>query len=117
MMNGVGIMDETHLKALNQTLVSFENIHHKYGKITSVEDISFQIQHGEIVSLLGPSGCGKTTMLRLAAGFETPSAGHITKNSIQISSPDEMLLPEHRNMGLVFQSYALFPHMTVEQNV
>ena len=117
MMNGVGIMDETHLKALNQTLVSFENIHHKYGKITSVEDISFQIQHGEIVSLLGPSGCGKTTMLRLAAGFETPSAGHITKNSIQISSPDDMLLPEHRNMGLVFQSYALFPHMTVEQNV
>ena len=117
MMNGVGIMDETHLKALNQTLVSFENIHHKYGNITSVEDISFQIQHGEIVSLLGPSGCGKTTMLRLAAGFETPSAGHITKNSIQISSPDDMLLPEHRNMGLVFQSYALFPHMTVEQNV
>ena len=53
MMNGVGIMDETHLKALNQTLVSFENIHHKYGKITSVEDISFQIQHGEIVQPAG----------------------------------------------------------------
>ena len=59
MMNGVGIMDETHLKALNQTLVSFENIHHKYGKITSVEDISFQIQHGEIVSLLGLADVAK----------------------------------------------------------
>jgi len=116
-MNGAGMMDEFPPMVRNQTLISFEKIYHHYGRISSVEDVSFQIQNGEIVSLLGPSGCGKTTMLRLAAGFETPSSGMITKNNIQISSPDNIVLPEHRNMGIVFQSYALFPHMTVEQNV
>ncbi len=116
-MNEAGMTNNTPSMAHSQPLISFDNIYHQYGRVKSVEDISFQIQNGEIVSLLGPSGCGKTTMLRLAAGFETPSSGIIKKHDVQISTPDTITLPEHRNMGIVFQSYALFPHMTVEKNV
>ena len=98
-------------------MICFERISHKYGTSPSVSDISFQIDEGQVVTLLGPSGCGKTTLLRLAAGFETPMSGQITQDGNLLSSPDHVLAPEHRQMGLVFQSYALFPHMTIGQNI
>lgn len=97
--------------------IQFENISHHYGKTASVTDISFEVGEGEVVSLLGPSGCGKTTLLRLAAGFEIPDQGKILQENRLLSSPDGVLPPEQRQMGLVFQSYALFPHMTILKNV
>jgi ABC-type Fe3+/spermidine/putrescine transport system ATPase subunit len=85
----------------------------RFGEVTAVDDISFEVSKGHIISLLGPSGCGKTTTLRLLAGFETPDAG-----TVLISGQDMRgKRPYERNVGLLFQDYALFPHMTVAQNV
>ena len=72
---------------------------------------------GEFVSLLGPSGCGKTTMLRMIAGFVPPTRGTIALNGKIISSPQDVLPPEQRGMSMIFQSYAIWPNMTVFQNV
>jgi iron(III) transport system ATP-binding protein len=89
----------------------------RYGPLAVVDDVSLTIEHGRLVCLLGPSGCGKTTTLRLIAGFVEPSAGEIRVGEQVISSPSRTLPPERRNMSMIFQSYALWPHMTVAQNV
>ncbi|MCW3475838.1 ABC transporter ATP-binding protein [Limobrevibacterium gyesilva] len=85
----------------------------------AVDDVSFTVQAGEIVVLLGPSGCGKTTTLRCVAGLEHPTAGAIRIGGEVISAPEQGVLvpPRRRNIGMVFQSYAVWPHMTVRQNV
>jgi iron(III) transport system ATP-binding protein len=88
-----------------------------YGELAVVDDISLTIDHGRLVCLLGPSGCGKTTTLRLIAGFVEPTAGEIRVGDQVISSPTRTVPPERRNMSMIFQSYALWPHMTVAQNV
>ena len=98
-------------------MITFENVSHAYGRQRSVSDISFQIEGGQVVTLLGPSGCGKTTLLRLAAGFETPISGQVAQDGNILSSPTILVAPERRQMGLVFQSYALFPHMTIGENI
>ena len=98
-------------------MMSFQKISHRYGKEQVIFDVSFSIQPNEVVSLLGPSGCGKTTLLRLAAGLEKPDSGLIKFGEEVISSPEFVLSPEERGVGLVFQSYALFPHLTVTQNI
>ncbi|MGQ9611029.1 MAG: ABC transporter ATP-binding protein [bacterium] len=85
----------------------------KFGDVVAVNGINLIIQDGEFFSLLGPSGCGKTTILRLIAGFYTPTFGKILFNGKDVSS----LPPNKRNTGMVFQNYALFPHMTVFENV
>ena len=82
-----------------------------------IKDLSFQVQQGEIVSLLGPSGCGKTTVLRLIAGLEKPWSGCISLADEVISSKELILEPHKREIGFLFQDYALFPHLTVAQNV
>jgi len=97
--------------------MQFENISHSYGQLTSVHDVSFSLKEGEVISLLGPSGCGKSTLLRLAAGLEVPQKGAIIKNNVTISSPAGALSPDKRDIGLVFQNYALFPHLSVTENV
>ena len=79
--------------------------------------MSLRVEHGLLVCLLGPSGCGKTTTLRLIAGFVEPSAGEIAVGGRVVSSPARTLPPERRNMSMIFQSYALWPHMTVAENV
>src|SRR5215217_5478806 len=89
----------------------------RYGTVPVVDDVSLRIEHGLLVCLLGPSGCGKTTTLRLIAGFVEPSAGEIQVGERVISSPSRTLPPEQRNMSMIFQSYALWPHMTVAENV
>ena len=89
----------------------------RYGTIAVVEDVSLHIEHGHLVCLLGPSGCGKTTTLRLIAGFVEPSEGEIRVGERLISSPSRTLPPEQRNMSMIFQSYALWPHMTVAENI
>ena len=88
-----------------------------YGNLAVVDDVSLRIEHGLLVCLLGPSGCGKTTTLRLIAGFVEPSAGEIAVGERVVSSTARTLPPEQRNMSMIFQSYALWPHMTVAQNV
>jgi iron(III) transport system ATP-binding protein len=97
--------------------VELRGLTKRYGEAAVVDDISLTIDHGRLVCLLGPSGCGKTTTLRLIAGFVEPSAGEIRVGSQVISSPARTLPPERRNMSMIFQSYALWPHMTVAQNV
>jgi iron(III) transport system ATP-binding protein len=89
----------------------------RYGSHTAVDDVSLTIEHGRLVCLLGPSGCGKTTTLRLIAGFVEPSAGEIRVGERIVSSASRTLPPEQRNMSMIFQSYALWPHMTVGENV
>src|SRR5256712_4464627 len=89
----------------------------RYGEVAAVEGLSLDVKPGELVSLLGPSGCGKTTTLRLVAGFLQPDAGEIRVNDKVISSASTLIPPERRNMSMIFQSYAIWPHMTVFQNV
>ncbi|MGH7831915.1 MAG: ABC transporter ATP-binding protein [Candidatus Binatia bacterium] len=83
----------------------------------AVNDLHLEIGDGEFVSLLGPSGCGKTTTLRLVAGFLQPDGGEIRVNREVVSSPSVLMPPERRRMSMIFQSYAVWPHMTVFQNV
>ncbi len=89
----------------------------RFGAATAVDGVSLRIEHGQLVCLLGPSGCGKTTTLRLIAGFIEPSAGEIVVGDRVLSSPARTVPPEGRNMSMIFQSYALWPHMTVAENV
>jgi iron(III) transport system ATP-binding protein len=89
----------------------------RFGSVTAVDDFNLTLAAGEFVSLLGPSGCGKTTTLRMIAGFLEPSAGTIALDGQVISSPGAALPPEKRNMSMIFQSYAIWPNMTVAQNV
>ena len=89
----------------------------QYDGDTVIEDISFHVNQGDICCLLGPSGCGKTTALRAIAGFQPLSAGEIYLGDTLLSKPGFALPPEQRQVGMVFQDYALFPHMTVRENI
>src|SRR6187402_2124535 len=97
--------------------LTYENVTHRYGATPAVEDFSLDIAPGEIVSLLGPSGCGKTTLLRLAAGVERPSAGRILINDREVAGDARFEPPEQRGVGLMFQDFALFPHLSNLANV
>jgi iron(III) transport system ATP-binding protein len=89
----------------------------RYGGKAAVRDISLEVSRGEYVALVGPSGCGKTTLLRLIAGLEQPDAGEIWLDGRLASSPTQLVAPHRRGVGLVFQSLALWPHLTVEEHV
>ena len=97
--------------------VSLHGLTKQFTGMAAVDDLRLEIKDGEFVSLLGPSGCGKTTTLRLVAGFLQPDAGEIRVNDQVISSAAFLIPPERRNMSMIFQSYAIWPHMTVFQNV
>jgi iron(III) transport system ATP-binding protein len=98
--------------------IAFEDIRHRYPERGEVlRGLSLAARPGEIVCLLGPSGCGKTTLLRLAAGLEPVQAGRISLDGATIAEPGREVPPERRGVGFVFQDYALFPHLTVEDNV
>jgi iron(III) transport system ATP-binding protein len=97
--------------------VELRGLTKRYGGVAVVDNVSQHIEHGSLVCLLGPSGCGKTTTLRLIAGFIEPTDGEIYVGDRQVSSAGRALPPERRNMSMIFQSYALWPHMTVAENV
>ena len=99
------------------TKLCLKDVSRRFGPVTAVDACSLSLETGEFVSLLGPSGCGKTTTLRMIAGFLAPSAGTIEMDGEVISSPASSLPPEKRNMSMIFQSYAIWPNMTVAQNV
>jgi iron(III) transport system ATP-binding protein len=97
--------------------VELRGLSKRYGDALAVDRVSLRIDHGKLICLLGPSGCGKTTTLRLIAGFIEPSEGEIFVGDRMVSSPARTLPPEQRNMSMIFQSYALWPHMTVAENI
>jgi ABC-type Fe3+/spermidine/putrescine transport system ATPase subunit len=97
--------------------VVLEGLTKRFGDVGAVRDLGLEIEDGEFVSLLGPSGCGKTTTLRLLAGFLTPDAGRVVVDGQALSAPGAVVPPERRGMSMIFQSYAVWPHKTVFDNV
>jgi iron(III) transport system ATP-binding protein len=97
--------------------VELRGLTKRFGSLAVVDNVSLRIDHGQLVCLLGPSGCGKTTTLRLIGGFLEPSDGEIHVGDRVVSSPLRTLPPEQRKMSMIFQSYALWPHMTVAENI
>ena len=104
---------------MSQTFLEVRNLVKSFGKVTAVDDVSFKVEQGEVVTLLGPSGCGKTTTLRIVAGFEKPNSGEVEIAGRVVVSTNKGIhvAPEKRDIGMVFQSYAIWPHMTVAENV
>ncbi len=94
-----------------------EGLRHRYGKVLVLKGIDLSIVPGEVHCLVGPSGCGKTTTLRLVAGLETLQEGKILINDELLSGPGATVPPEQRRVGLMFQDFALFPHLTVSANI
>jgi len=107
------------VEIMNAPFLSARNLVKRFGKVTAVDDVSFEVKKGEVLTLLGPSGCGKTTTLRIVAGFERPDSGEVeVEGNCLVSVTRKIFLPpEKRQMGMVFQSYAIWPHMDVFENV
>jgi iron(III) transport system ATP-binding protein len=97
--------------------VELDHLTKRFGALAAVDDLSLKLEHGLFTCLLGPSGCGKTTALRLVAGFLAPDGGAIRVGDRVLSSADAVVPPERRNMSMIFQSYALWPHMSIAENV
>ena len=93
--------------------ITIQNAKKQYGDTTVIEGLNLEIRDGELFTLLGPSGCGKTTLLRMIAGFNSIEGGDFYFNEERINDKE----PSKRNIGMVFQNYAIFPHMTVAKNV
>ena len=102
---------------LSKNMLSLEGVSLHFGDNVVVNDISFEVQTGEMLCLLGPSGCGKTSTLRLVAGLDRPNEGTITLGGRVVSSPNKLVAPHKRDVGLLFQEFALFPHLTVSENI
>jgi iron(III) transport system ATP-binding protein len=102
---------------VDRPTIRIEGAAKRFGTTVAVDRASLDVGRGEVVALLGPSGCGKTTLLRLIAGFERPDDGVVELDGVAVAGTGTWLPPEQRGVGMVFQDYALFPHLTVAQNV
>lgn len=98
-------------------LLQISGLQHRYGEQVVIDNLSLELAEGEIGCLLGSSGCGKTTVLRCIAGFEPPQGGRITVAGETLSAPGQHVAPERRRIGMVFQDYALFPHLDIAGNI
>jgi iron(III) transport system ATP-binding protein len=97
--------------------VRLRGVSKSFGQVEAVRGVGLEIERGELVAVLGPSGCGKTTLLRTIAGFERPDAGYVVVGGEVVAGPGRFVPPEKRRIGMVFQEYALFPHLSVAGNV
>jgi len=97
--------------------LTFEEVSRRYGDTLALDRVTLDIEPSEILCLLGPSGCGKSTLLRVAAGVERPSSGRILLDGQEVAGPNRFVPPEKRGIGLMFQDFALFPHLTILDNV
>jgi iron(III) transport system ATP-binding protein len=109
--------DATEPGEAGPTVLELDGVSKRYGSESVIEGLSLAVDEGEIVTLLGPSGCGKTTTLRLIAGLERPDAGRVRLRDATVSGPGVHVPPEDRGVGVVFQEFALFPHLTAAENV
>ena len=114
---GMSAMDQASAKSSqappSSPIITFRDVTKRFGKVVAVDNVNLDIEEGEFFALLGPSGCGKTTLLRMLAGFETPTEGRILIDGKDMAR----LPPNKRPVNMVFQSYAVFPHMKVADNV
>jgi iron(III) transport system ATP-binding protein len=97
--------------------LTLEDVSRRYGEVLALDGVSIDISPSEVLCLLGPSGCGKSTLLRVAAGIERPSSGRILLDGQEVAGPDNFVPPEKRGIGLMFQDFALFPHLSLLDNV
>ncbi|MCY4578949.1 MAG: ABC transporter ATP-binding protein, partial [Chloroflexi bacterium] len=102
---------------MSEPLIECRGVTKRFGDVVAVGDVNLRLMPGEVLSILGASGCGKTTLLRIIAGFEAVDGGELYLRSSLVSDTNHHMPPERRNIGMVFQEYALFPHLTVSQNV
>lgn len=116
-MTDVSAMPRGRASAVIPAELRFEGIGRRFGTVDALADITFTIRAGEVLCLLGPSGCGKSTLLRLISGIDEPTSGRILMDGREISGPSHFEMPETRGIGLVFQDYALFPHLSARDNV
>ena len=100
-----------------QTILEIDNVKKKYGKTQVLNGISLKVEEGEIISVLGPSGCGKSTLLRIIAGILPLDGGSVRIRGREVSGPHHNLPAEKRGINMVFQDFALWPHMKVEDNI
>ncbi|MEM6712622.1 MAG: ABC transporter ATP-binding protein [Pseudomonadota bacterium] len=111
------VMEPAQPQSVVPTSIRINDVHHTYGDTAAVRGVSLDVAAGEIVCLLGHSGCGKTTLLRLLAGIERPQQGDIAIGGRHVAGESLFVSPEHRGVGLMFQDFALFPHLTILDNV
>lgn len=102
---------------IKDCVLELQHLTRRFGSTAAVADVSLSVGKGEVICLVGQSGCGKSTLLRLIAGVDTPDTGRILLHGREVSGPAAFVEPEARNIGFVFQDYALFPHLTVEKNI
>ena len=98
-------------------MIECRNLTKSYGELEAVSDFNLHLEEHEFLSILGPSGCGKSTLLRLIAGLEVPSKGQVLLEKLEISGKKIILPPESRKFGMIFQDFALFPHLSIEKNI
>ncbi|MDJ1430534.1 ABC transporter ATP-binding protein [Halostagnicola sp. A-GB9-2] len=109
--------ERTREPTTTETVLELDGIAKQYASEEVITDLSLSVRDGEILTLLGPSGCGKTTTLRLIAGLEKPNDGAVRLNGEAVAGNGQFVPPEHRGVGVVFQEFALFPHMTARENI
>ena len=102
---------------MGSTMIRIVDVSKRFGSVAAVDGARLDVERGSVVALLGPSGCGKTTLLRTIAGFERPDAGSVELGGRVVAGPSAWVPPERRRIGMVFQDYALFPHLSVAENV
>ncbi len=101
----------------SSAVLSLQAVSKQFGPEDAIDELSLTVSHGELLTLLGPSGCGKTTTLRTIAGLERPDAGTVQIDDTVVADATTFIPPEQRDVGLVFQEFALFPHLTAEENI